>query len=48
MRSTHEAVLDSLCSRDATGGRDGHRADAFPYELLEGAPGVRAGTVGAR
>jgi D-aminopeptidase len=37
----HESVLGSLCSADATDGRDGHRADAFPYELLEGAPGVR-------
>jgi D-aminopeptidase len=44
----HESVLGSLCCADATDGRDGHRADAFPYELLEGAPGVRAATVGAR
>jgi D-aminopeptidase len=45
----HESVLGSLCSADATVGRDGHRAEAFPYELLEGAPGVRrAATVGRR
>jgi len=37
----HEAVLGSLCSAEATDGRDGHRVEAFPYELLEGAPGVR-------
>ena len=37
----HEAVLNSLCSADTTEGRDGHRAEAFPYELLEAAPGVR-------
>jgi D-aminopeptidase len=43
----HESVLGSLCCADATEGRDGHRADAFPYELLDGAPGVRAVAVGA-
>jgi D-aminopeptidase len=37
----HEAVLNSLCSADATTGRDGHSVDAFPYELLAQAPGVR-------
>ena len=31
-----ESVLDSLCSADAMDGRDGNRAEAFPYELLEG------------
>jgi D-aminopeptidase len=36
----HEAVLNSLCSADAMTGRDGHRVEAFPYELLAGAPGV--------
>ncbi|MEA2420835.1 MAG: D-aminopeptidase [Thermoleophilaceae bacterium] len=36
----HEAVLNSLCSADAMEGRDGHRAEAFPYELLAQAPGV--------
>jgi D-aminopeptidase len=38
----HEAVLNALCSADAMIGRDGNRVEAFPYELLEGAPGVRA------
>jgi D-aminopeptidase len=38
----HESVLGSLCSAEGTEGRDGHRADAFPYERLDGAPGVRA------
>jgi D-aminopeptidase len=37
----HEAVLNSLCSADATTGRDGHSVEAFPYELLAHAPGVR-------
>jgi D-aminopeptidase len=37
----HEAVLNSLCSAGATAGRDGHRVEAFPYELLRSAPGVR-------
>jgi D-aminopeptidase len=37
----HEAVLNSLCAAAATDGRDGHRAEAFPYELLDGMPGVR-------
>ena len=36
----HEAVLNSLCSADAMEGRDGNRAEALPYELLEQAPGV--------
>jgi len=36
----HEAVLNSLCSADAGEGRDGQRVEAFPYELLPGAPGV--------
>jgi D-aminopeptidase len=36
----HEAVLNSLCSADATTGRDGHSVEAFPYELLAQAPGV--------
>jgi D-aminopeptidase len=36
----HEAVLNSLCSADATTGRDGHSVEAFPYELLARAPGV--------
>jgi D-aminopeptidase len=37
----HEAVLNSLCSADAATGRDGNSVDAFPYELLAQAPGVR-------
>ena len=36
-----ESVLGSLCSADLTAGRDGHVAQAFPYELLDRAPGVR-------
>ena len=38
--ATHEAVLDSLCTATGVEGRDGHRADALPYELLERAPRV--------
>jgi D-aminopeptidase len=38
----HESVLGSLCSADATTGRDGHRAEAFPYELLGGMAAVGA------
>ena len=30
-----ESVLNSLCSADAMEGRDGNRAEAFPYELLD-------------
>jgi D-aminopeptidase len=30
-----ESVLNSLCSADSMEGRDGNRAEAFPYELLE-------------
>jgi D-aminopeptidase len=30
-----ESVLNSLCSADSMDGRDGNRAAAFPYELLE-------------
>ena len=33
--STQEAILNSLCRAAAMEGRDGHRTDAFPYELLE-------------
>jgi L-aminopeptidase/D-esterase-like protein len=36
----HEAVLNSLCSAEAMGGRDGNRVEALPYELLASAPGV--------
>jgi D-aminopeptidase len=38
----HESVLGSLCSAHATTGRDGHHAEAFPYELLERMPAVGA------
>jgi D-aminopeptidase len=37
----HEAVLNSLCAADVMTGRDGHRVEALPYELLARAPGVR-------
>jgi L-aminopeptidase/D-esterase-like protein len=30
-----ESILNSLCSAEAMKGRDGNRAEAFPYELLE-------------
>ena len=36
--ATREAVLNSLCVADAMQGRDGHRVEAFPHELLEGLP----------
>jgi D-aminopeptidase len=36
---TQEAVLNSLCVADAMEGRDGHRAEAFPHELLSQALG---------
>jgi D-aminopeptidase len=38
----HEAILNALCRAEAMIGRDGNRVEAFPYELLDGAPGVRA------
>jgi D-aminopeptidase len=38
----HEAILNALCSAEAMTGRDGNRVEAFPYELLETASGVRA------
>jgi D-aminopeptidase len=31
---TQEAVLNSLCRAEAMEGRDGHRLEAFPYELI--------------
>ena len=37
----HEAVLGSICSASAMDGRDSNRAEAFPYELLATAPGLR-------
>jgi D-aminopeptidase len=39
--AVHEAVLNSLCAAEAMEGRDGNRAEALPYELLERAPGLR-------
>jgi D-aminopeptidase len=39
--TVHEAVLNSLCAAEAMEGRDGNRAEAFPYQLLERAPGLR-------
>ena len=36
-----ESVLNSLCAADAMEGRDGNRAEAFPYELLDAAPYLR-------
>ena len=33
--ATREAVLNSLCVADTMAGRDGHRVEALPYELLE-------------
>jgi D-aminopeptidase len=37
----HEAVLNALCAAEPMEGRDGNRVEALPYELLDGAPGVR-------
>jgi len=34
----YESVLNSLCAADSLEGRDGNRAEAFPYELLDAAP----------
>ena len=36
-----ESVLNSLCAADAMEGRNGNRAEAFPYELLDAAPYLR-------
>jgi D-aminopeptidase len=33
-----ESVLNSLCSAEAMEGRDGNRAEEFPYELLDAVP----------
>ena len=33
--ATHEAVLNSMCVAEAMEGRDGHRVEALPYELLD-------------
>ena len=34
----HESVLNSLCVAGAVDGRDGNRAEAIPYDLLDAAP----------
>ncbi len=39
----YESVLNSLCSADVVIGRDGNRAEAFPYELLDAAPYLQRG-----
>ncbi len=39
----YESVLNSLCAADALIGRDGNRAEAFPYELLDAAPYLQRG-----
>ena len=39
----YESVLNSLCAADALTGRDGNRAEAFPYELLDAAPYLQRG-----
>jgi D-aminopeptidase len=36
-----ESVLNSLCAADAMQGRDGNRAEAFPFEILDAAPYLR-------
>ena len=36
-----ESVLNSLCAAEAVDGRDGNRAEAFPYELLDAVPFLR-------
>jgi D-aminopeptidase len=37
----HESVLNSLCAADAVEGRDGNRAEAFPFQLLGAVPLLR-------
>jgi D-aminopeptidase len=37
----HESVLNSLCAADAVVGRDGNRAEEFPYDLLDAVPFLR-------
>lgn len=39
---TEEAILNSLCTAEAMEGRDGHRAEAFPYELLAAMASLRS------
>jgi D-aminopeptidase len=38
---TTESVLNSLCAAEAMDGRDGHRIEAFPHELLASVPVLR-------
>ncbi len=37
----HESVLNSLCAAEALTGRDGNRAEEFPYDLLDAVPFLR-------
>jgi D-aminopeptidase len=41
VETTAEAVWNSLCAADRVEGRDGHVAEALPYDLLRRAPGLR-------
>jgi D-aminopeptidase len=43
---THEAILNSLCAAGPMEGRDGRRVEAFPYDLLPAALGVRRAEAG--
>jgi D-aminopeptidase len=43
---TQEAILNSLCAAGPMEGRDGRRIEAFPYELLPAALGVRRADAG--
>jgi D-aminopeptidase len=36
-----ESVLNSLCAAGAVEGRDGNRAEEFPYDLLDAVPFLR-------
>jgi D-aminopeptidase len=38
---TAEAVWNSFCAAESMEGRDGHRAEALPRDLLDAAPGLR-------
>ena len=40
VEATQEAAMGSLCSAGPMEGRDGHRVEALPHELLAQAPGV--------
>ena len=41
--ATQEAILNSLCAAEAEEGRDGHRAEPFPHELVPARPSGRTG-----